>query len=114
VTRFAKEGDVAIVTVALPIYRDGRYTGCADPKDEEEQRQVLFAARDALASADVAATGFAQVADPTDEILAAAKAFAAELVVIGPRSLGSVGRLVVRSVSRKVMHESDSDVLIVK
>jgi nucleotide-binding universal stress UspA family protein len=114
VTRFMKEAEVAIVTVARPIYRDPAYTGYADPKDEEQQRQVLFAARDALASAGIAATGFAPVGNPADEIVAAAKAFDAELIVIGARSLGSVGRLVLGSVSTKVMHESDCDVLVVK
>ena len=114
VTTFMKDADVAIVTVARPIYRDPPYTGYADPKDEDEQRRVLLAARDALARAGIAATGFAPVGDPADEILAAAKAFDAELIVIGARALGTVGRLVLGSVSTKVMHESDSDILIVK
>ena len=114
VTRFMTEADVAIVTVAPPIYRDPPYSGYADPKDEEEQRHLLFAAREELERAGVTATGFAPVGDPADEILAAAKAFEAELVVIGARSLSAVGRLVLGSVSTKVMHESESDVLIVK
>ena len=114
VTRFMKQADVAIVTVAPSIYRDPPYSGYADPKDEEEQRQLLFTARDELARAGIAATGFAPVGHPADEILAAAKAFEAELIVIGARSLSAVGRLVLGSVSTKVMHESESDVLIVK
>ncbi len=114
VTRFMKEAEVGLVTVARPIYRDPRYTGYADPKDEEEQRQLLVAARDVLARSGIAATGFAPVGDPADEILAAARAFDAQLIVIGARSLGTVGRLVLGSVSTKVMHESDCDVLVVK
>jgi nucleotide-binding universal stress UspA family protein len=55
-----------------------------------------------------------RVGDPAGEILEAAKQFEAELIVMGARSLGTVGRLVLGSVSTKVMHESDSDVLIVK
>ncbi len=89
VIRFMKEAEVALVTVARPIYRDPRYTGYADPKDEDEQRVVLSAARDALASAGIAAAGYAPVGDPADEILATAKAFEAELIVIGARSLGT-------------------------
>ena len=114
VTRFMKEADVALVTVARPIYRDPRYTGYADPKDEEEQHQVLYAARDTLARSGIAATGYAPVGDPADEILATAHAFEAELIVIGARSLGTVERLVLGSVSTKVMHESDCDLLVVK
>jgi hypothetical protein len=47
-------------------------------------------------------------------LLKAAKQFEAELIVMGARSLGTVERLVLGSVSTKVMHESGSDVLIVK
>ena len=114
VTTFLKTADVAVVTVTRPIYRDPRYTGYADPNDEEEQRQVLFAARDLLEREGITATGFAPIGDPADEILGAAKAFDAELIVIGARSLGTIGRFVLGSVSTKVMHEADCDVLIVK
>ncbi len=114
VIHFIKDAEVALVTVARPVYRDPRYTGYADPKDEEEQRQVLYAARDVLARSGIAASGYAPIGDPADEILATAKAFEAELIVIGARSLGTVGRLVLGSVSTKVMHESDCDVLVVK
>jgi nucleotide-binding universal stress UspA family protein len=114
VARFMKEAEVALVTVARPIYRDPPYTGYADPKDEEEQRDVLSAARDVLEGEGVSSTGLAPVGDPAEEILKAAKQFQAELIVIGARSLGPVKRLVLGSVSTKVMHESDCDVLIVK
>jgi nucleotide-binding universal stress UspA family protein len=115
VARFLKEeAEVALVTVARPIYRDPPYTGYADPKDEEEQRKVLFAARDVLDRAGIAATGLAPVGDPADEILKAAKQFEAELIVMGARSLGTMERLVLGSVSTKVIQESACDVLIVK
>jgi nucleotide-binding universal stress UspA family protein len=114
VARFMNTAEVGLVTVARPIYRDPPYTGYADPKDEEEQRRVLESARDLLEQAGVSATGFAPVGDPADEILATAEAFDAAVIVIGARSLGTVKRLVLGSVSTKVMHESDFDVLIVK
>jgi nucleotide-binding universal stress UspA family protein len=115
VARFLKEGaEVALVTVARPIYRHPPYTGYADPKDEDEQRQVLYAARDVLEREGIAATCLAPVGDPANEILRAARHIEAELIVMGARSLGSIERLVLGSVSTKVMHESDSDVLIVK
>jgi nucleotide-binding universal stress UspA family protein len=115
IARFLKEeAEVALVTVARPIYRDPPHTGYADPKDEEEQRKVLFAARDVLDRAGIAATELAPAGDPADEILKAAKHFEAELIVMGARSLGSVERLVLGSVSTKVMHDAGCDVLIVK
>ena len=115
VTRVLEEkAEVALVTVARPIYRNPPYTGYADPEDEDEQQKVLFAAREVLERAGIAATGFAPVGDPADEILKVAKHFEAELIVMGARSLGTVERFVLGSVSTKVMHEADSDVLIVK
>jgi nucleotide-binding universal stress UspA family protein len=115
VTRFLREGaEVALVTVARPIYRDPPYTGYADPKDEEEQRKVLFAARVVLERAGIAATGLAPVGDPANEILKAAKQFEAELIVMGARSLRTVERLVLGSVSTEVMHDAGCDVLIVR
>lgn len=114
VTRFMKEAEVAIVTVARPIFRDPPYTGYADPWDEQEQRRVIAVARDTLARGGITATDYAPVGDPADEILATAKAFEAELIVMGARSLAKVRRLVLGSVSTKVMHESPFDVLIVK
>src|SRR5215210_1416721 len=88
------EAEVALVTVGRPIYRDPRYSGYADPKDEKQQRKVLFEARDVLDRAGIAATGLAPVGDPADEILKAAKHLEAELIVMGARSLGTVERLV--------------------
>jgi nucleotide-binding universal stress UspA family protein len=114
VARFMAGAEVAVVTVARPIYRDPPYSGYADPKDEEEQRQVLAEARDVLQASGIAATGFGAVGDPADEILATASAFGAELLVLGARSLGTVKRLVLGSVSTKVMHDAEADVLIVK
>ncbi len=52
--------------------------------------------------------------DAADEILRTAALFEAELIVLGARSLGIIGRLVLGSVNTKVMHQSDRDVLIVK
>jgi nucleotide-binding universal stress UspA family protein len=114
VGRFMKEADVAIVTVARPISRVPPYRGFADPEDEDEARQRLFAARDTLERDGIASSGYASVGDAADEILRTAALFEAELIVLGARSLGIIGRHVLGSVSTKVMHESEQDVLIVK
>jgi nucleotide-binding universal stress UspA family protein len=106
--------EVALVTVARPIYRNPPYTGYADPKDEEEQRHVLGSGRDILERAGISATGFGPVGDPADQILGTAESFEAEPIVIGPRSLDTVERFVLGSVRTKVMHASKCDVLIVK
>ena len=109
VTRFMKEADVGLVTVARPIYRDAPHSGYADPTNEDQQRELLCSARDELRRARVRAGRRSCRRD-----LKTAKVFEPELIVIGARSLGTIGRLVLGSVSTKVMHESDCGVLIVK
>jgi len=114
VTRFMRGTEVAVVTVAPPIYRHVPYTGHTDPSDAREQQQLLDAAIAALEQGGIAATTLAPIGDPANEIIAAARAFEAELIVIGARAQGAVARLVLGSVSTKVVHESDCDVLVVK
>ena len=96
-----KEADVAVVTVARPIYRAAPYTGYADPEDEEEARRRLIAARDRLERDGIAATGYASVGSAAEEIVRTAEVFTAELIVLGARSLGrSVGSCWARSARR--------------
>lgn len=52
--------------------------------------------------------------DPADSILSVAEAVHADLIVVGARGLGAVGRFVRGSVSTKVAHHSPCDVLIVE
>jgi nucleotide-binding universal stress UspA family protein len=114
VIKFMKTAEIGLVTVARPIYRDPPYTGYADPSTEEEQRKLLFDARDTLETEGITSTGYAPVGDAAEQILAAAKEFGAELIVMGARSRGTVERFVLGSVSTKVMHEAECDLLIVK
>ena len=71
-------------------------------------------AHDVLEQEGISITAFGPIGDPADEILVAARSFEAELIVVGARSLGTVKRLVLGSVSTKVMHDANCDVLIVK
>lgn len=51
---------------------------------------------------------------PADEIVAAAAHGGADLVVIGARGLGAMQRLLLGSVSERVLHHADCPVLVVK
>jgi nucleotide-binding universal stress UspA family protein len=114
VARFMPDASVAVVTVADPIYRDPRYTGFADPNEERQQRDLLEEARAALAESGIEATTAAPVGQAADEIVRTAAEAKADLVVLGARGLSTVKRLVLGSVSTKVLHEAPCDVLVVK
>lgn len=114
VARLMTTAGVALVTVARPIYATPPYGGYADPEDENEARRLLQAARETLQRDGVAASGYAAVGDAATEILRTESVFEAELIVLGARSLGAAGRLLLGSVSTSVMHRSRCDVLIVK
>ena len=114
VIAFTKDAEVALVTVARPIYRDPPFTGYADPSEEDQQNKLLVDAHDALEKGGITSTGYAPVGDPAEKILEAANAFGADLIVLGARSLGTVERFALGSVSTKVMHDADCDILIVK
>ncbi|MDQ4018299.1 MAG: universal stress protein [Actinomycetota bacterium] len=111
---FMPDASVAIVTVAEPIYRDARYAGFADPDAEKRQQDALEEARALIAQSGIAATTAAPVGQPGDEIVRTATEAKADLVVLGARGLSSVKRLVLGSVSTKVLHEAHCDVLVVK
>lgn len=51
---------------------------------------------------------------PADEIVSAAKAHGADLVVLGARGLGPIQRLFIGSVSDRVLHHAECPVLVVK
>ncbi len=69
VVRFMPEASVAIVTVAEPIYRDRRYSGYADPSEEERQRKTLAEARDVLGKNGFEARTAAPVGEAAEEIV---------------------------------------------
>jgi nucleotide-binding universal stress UspA family protein len=52
--------------------------------------------------------------DPVDEISKATKAFRADLLVVGAKGLGAVGRFLMGSVSSKLIRHSPSSILVVR
>lgn len=69
---------------------------------------------DALLSTAVTMVPHERSGDPAEAILEVAESVHADLIVVGARGLGPVGRFVRGSVSTKVAHHSPCDVLIVE
>jgi nucleotide-binding universal stress UspA family protein len=59
-------------------------------------------------------TRYTPTGDPAAEIVATADDFDSDLVVVGARGLGGMARVLLGSVSQKVLHHARCPVLIVK
>ena len=69
---------------------------------------------DAVLGAGVSMVPHERSGDPAEAILEVAESVDADLIVVGARGLGLIGRFVRGSVSTKVAHHSPCDVLIVE
>mgnify|MGYP003623814519 CR=1 FL=1 len=76
--------------------------------------EMLDIARNKLAARGVAATAVVSQGNPADEILSVAKTHDCDLIVMGARGHGSLGGLLLGSVSQKVLHYSELPVLIAR
>ena len=81
---------------------------------EERQRAVLEQATGDLAAAGLAPTPRAATGDPTREILSAAEACAADLIVTGSRGLHGLERILIGSVARNVLMHARCSVLVMR
>jgi nucleotide-binding universal stress UspA family protein len=67
-----------------------------------------------LRSSGIEASAELRVGDPAGEVLDAAHAFQADLIVVGSRGQTGLRRLVLGSVARRVLHHSSASVLVVR
>ena len=67
-----------------------------------------------LGSHGIDASAELRVGDPAGEVLAAAHAFGADLIVVGSRGQTGLRRLVLGSVARRVLYHSSASVLVVR
>lgn len=109
----AVPSQVAVVSVAEPIYEQPVYAGFADPGEEQSHRRLLEEAAEELRGRGVDATTAEQVGRPAAAILDAARD-GADLVVVGSRHRGLIKRLLFGSVSAEVVVEAPCDVLVVR
>lgn len=114
VRTFMPNASVAVISVAAPVYRNPTLPQFADEDEEQRQKESLAEAQARLAESGFDARTTAPVGDAAAEIVRVADQSGADLIVLGARGLNPVKRLVLGSVSTKVLHQATCDVLVVK
>ena len=105
---------VLVVTVAPLLYPTRRAGDILDPAEADEARRLLEDARDELARCGVRVETHGTVGDTADAIIEAARASDAHLVVVGTRGRNTAVRVLLGSVSSKVVQGAPCDVLVVR
>ena len=80
---------------------------------ETSGKAVLETTRLEFAGVDVPVTSVYRRGDPANEIIAAAQEMKTDLIIMGNRGRGQLGGLILGSVSERVLHGSNTPVLIV-
>jgi nucleotide-binding universal stress UspA family protein len=107
------DGQIVVVAAAESHARAGITEGAhLDPSEVERRRTDLEEAKAYLSERGVNAEAMEAQGDPGDVIVDAARG--ADLVVVGSRGLNPLQRLLLGSVSSKVVHRAESDVLVVR
>jgi nucleotide-binding universal stress UspA family protein len=106
-------GKVVVVSAAESHARTGITEGAhLDPSEVQGRRKNLEEAKAFLAERGIEAETIEAQGDPGHVIVDAAKG--ADLVVVGSRGLNPVQRILLGSVSSKVVHRAETDVLVVR
>ena len=104
---------VIVVAAAEPYPRSGiTIPANRDPEEIRQRRRELDQARRDLSEAGILAETMLSRGRPADVLLEAAED--ADLLIVGSRRLNRLERLVLGSVSSKVVHDAAGDVLVVR
>jgi nucleotide-binding universal stress UspA family protein len=107
------EGRIVVVAAAEAHARTGIETGShLDPSEIQQRRGDLEEAQRILSERGIGAEPVEAQGDPGAVIVEAAKD--ADLIVVGSRGLNPLQRLLLGSVSSKVVHRAACDVLVVR
>jgi nucleotide-binding universal stress UspA family protein len=110
----APHKNVAVISVADPIYRTAPFTGYAGPDEEDAHNRLLAEAKAKLSAHGISATTTEQVGSAADVIVEVAHEAGADLIVVGSRHRGLLQRLLFGSVSGALVVEAPCDVLVVR
>ncbi len=105
--------DIVVVTVAEPLTAVA-FDTVANPFSEEEQREFLDEAEGRLAELGKHVSTVAPVGDAVEEIVGVARDQNADLIVIGSRGHGRLGRMLLGSASHGVIAHAPCNVLVVR
>jgi nucleotide-binding universal stress UspA family protein len=107
------KSEIVVVAVAEPYPRSGiTIPANLDPEEIMRRREDLDEARSFLSSRGIVAEMLQARGDPAEVLVDASKD--ADLVIVGSRGLNRLQRLLLGSVSSKVVHEAACDVLVVR
>ena len=106
-------GQIVVVAAAQPHPRTGIEGGAhLDPSEFQQRRGDLEEAQRLLSDPGIDVEPVEAQGDPGNVIVEAAKD--ADLIVVGSRGLNPVQRMLLGSVSSKVVHRAACDVLVVR
>jgi nucleotide-binding universal stress UspA family protein len=105
-----------VVSVVEPTYLPPEPYGLAEQVDKatrEEAGRIVNTAVSSVTEAGIVADGEVLDGSPADVVAKVADDFAADLVVVGSRGKGALGRLFLGSVSDRLVHFLRRPVLVV-
>ena len=110
----AGDGDEVVVVAAAESHARTGITEAAhlDPSEVQRRREDLVEATAFLAQRGIEARTLEAQGDPGSVIVDAAED--ADLVIVGSRGLNPIQRMLLGSVSSKVVNRADCDVLVVR
>jgi nucleotide-binding universal stress UspA family protein len=113
ITLAGGDGRITVVAAAESHARSGITQGAhLDPSEIERRRKDLEEAKAVLAERGIDGETLEAQGDPGDVIVNNSKD--ADLVIVGSRGLNPLQRLLLGSVSSKVVHRAEGDVLVVR
>jgi len=105
---------VSVISVAEPIYGTPPYDGFADPNEEKAHRRLLEEATHKLADRGISAATVERVGGVADVVAGVAREVGADLIVVGSRHRKLLRRLLLGSVSVRLVVGAPCDVLVVR